>query len=139
MPDPQLAAVLCALAGARRGDRVRAAGVSPLVEAALLFGAAAEAFADGPADLVVAGAAQELPAALSALAAGGRVVCVAADPAAAARVAGAAGLVRLHVVPLTTGVAWSAVRPLGADAESTAEPCDVPGCDGHGGRDIVPR
>ena len=131
MPDPLLAAVLCALAGVRRGNRVRAVGVSPVVGAALLSGAEAAAFADGPADVVVAGAAYEVPAALQVLAPGGRLVSVAADAAAAARVAGAAGLVRLHVVPLGRGVAWSAVRPLG----------DEPGTGGEssGGRDIVPR
>ena len=134
MPDPLLAAVLCALAGVRRGDRVRAAGVSPLVASALLSGAEAGGFADGPADVVVAGAAYEVPASLEVLAPGGRLVSVAADAAAAGRVAGAAGLVRLHVVPLGTGVAWSAVRPLGEPAGD-----DATGGDGTSGRDIVPR
>jgi hypothetical protein len=134
VPDPLLAAVLCALAGVRRGDRVRTAGVPPLVAAALLSGAEAEAFADGPPDVVVAAAAFEVPGALEVLAPGGRLVAVAADPAAAARVSRAAGLVRLHVVPLGTGVAWSAVRPLREDAGP-----GVPSGDGPGGRDIVPR
>ena len=132
MPDPMLAAVLCALAGVRSGDRVRAPGVTPVVASALLSAAQAPDFADGPADVVVAGAAYEVPAALEAVAPGGRLVSLAADAAAAARVAGAAGLVRLHVVPIGAGVAWSAVRPLGAAEDGTAG-------GGRPRRDIVPR
>jgi hypothetical protein len=125
VPDPLLAAVLCALAGVRRGDRVRALGVAPVVTSALLSAAEARAVAEGKADVVVTGGAYEVPAALDALAPGARLVSVAADAAAAARVAGAAGLVRLHVVPISGGVAWSAVRATEGGAA--------------GGRDIVRR
>lgn len=110
-PDPVLAAVLVALAGPRRGDRVAAVGVSDLVARALLAAAGPQPVAGPDATLVVLGRAHELPTGLSLLAAGGRLVCVAADPAAAQRSADALGLVLLHVEPIGPGVAWSARRP----------------------------
>ena len=128
MPDLLLAAVLCALAGARRGNHVAAVGVTPTTATALLAAAEAASFVHGDADVVVAGAAYEVPGALQLLAPGGRFVAVAADASAAARVAGAAGLTRLHVVPVGGAVAWSAVRP-GQPAR------DAP----HQARDIVSR
>jgi hypothetical protein len=128
VPDPLLAAVLCALAGVRRGNRVAVVGVSPLAAAALLKGAEARSFPERDADVVVAGAAYEVPAALGLLAAGGRLVAVAADAGAARRVAASAGLVGLHVLPLAKGVAWSARRPAVPVAGSERD-----------ARDIVPR
>ena len=111
MPDPLLAAVLCALAGVRRGDSVAVVGVGRLTATAVLAAAEAACFVERDADVVVAGAAVEVPVALTLLGAGGRLVAVAADPAAAARVARSAGLIRLHVIPVGAGVAWSGVRP----------------------------
>lgn len=114
MDDPVLAAVLSALAGARRGDRVSAVGAGPLVERALLAMSGTDALVDADARVVVAGAAYEVPTALTRLAEGGRLVAVAADAAAAQRVATAAGLVVRHVERVGRRVAWSAVRPAAA-------------------------
>jgi hypothetical protein len=109
--DAALAAVLAALAGVRRGDAVAGLGCSPRLEAALLAASGAEALVDAGAAVVVAGAAHDVPSALSRLAPGGRLVALAADAAAARRVAGAAGLTVRHVEVLGQVVAWSAVRP----------------------------
>lgn len=111
--DPVLAAVLVALAGPRRGDRVAAVGAGPVVARALLAASQSEALAADDASVVVAGAAYEVPGALAVLAPGGRLVAVAADAAAARRVASAAGLELRHVERVGTRVAWSAVKPEG--------------------------
>ena len=111
MDDPVLAAVLCALAGPRRGDRVAEVGAGPLVRRSLLAGSGTDELVDADARVVVAGAAYEVPTALARLAPGGRLVAVAADAAAARRVAAAAGLELRHVEQVGARVAWSAVRP----------------------------
>jgi hypothetical protein len=116
VPDPLVAAVLSALAGARRGQRVAVVGAGPLTTAALLAGAGAASPVEQDADVVVAGAPYDVPAAIPLLAPGGRLVALAADAAAARRVAEAAGLRLHHVEPLRTRVAWSAVRPGGDPA-----------------------
>ena len=107
-----LAAVLSALAGVRRGDAVAGVGTSPRLTAALLAASGTEALAAEDARVVVAGAAHDVPTALTRLAPGGRLVAVAADAGAARRVAAASGLDLLHVEPVGRMVAWSAVRPL---------------------------
>lgn len=107
-----LAAVLSALAGVRRGDRVAGVGTGPLTTAALLAASGTEALVSEGARVAVAGAAYDVPAALSALAPGGRLVALAADAGGARRVAAAAGLDLRHVEPVGRMVAWSAVRPL---------------------------
>jgi hypothetical protein len=105
-------AVLSALAGVRRGDAVAGVGTGPRLEAALLAASGTAALVQRDAQVVVAGAAHDVPVALGRLAPGGRLVALAADAAAARRVAGSAGLQVRHVEPLGSGVAWSAVRPL---------------------------
>lgn len=110
MPDPLTAAVLSALAGVRHGYRVAVVGAGPLTTAALLAGAAASAPVDADADVVVAGAAFDVPTAVPLLAPGGRLVALAADAAAARRVADIHGLQLRHVEVLRTRVAWSALR-----------------------------
>lgn len=112
VPDPLTAAVLSALAGARHGFRVAVVGTGPLTTAALLAGSGSPEPVDDAADVVVAGAPYDVPAAVRRLAPGGRLVALAADAAAARRVATAAGLDLRHVEPLRARVAWSAVRPL---------------------------
>lgn len=110
--DAVLTAVLSALAGVRRGDAVAGVGTSARLEAALLAGSGTDALVEGDAQVVVAGAAHDVPVALSRLAPGGRLVALAADAAAARRVAAAAGLQFGHVERLGRLVAWSARRPL---------------------------
>jgi hypothetical protein len=111
LTDPVLAAVLCSLAGARTGDRIAVVGAEPVVARALLaMTQTAELVVDAAA-VVVAGAAYEVPTAVTMLAPGGRLVAVAADRAAAERVATASGLELRHVERVGPRVAWSAVRP----------------------------
>jgi hypothetical protein len=114
--EGERAAVLSALAGVRKGDPVAAIGCGRITEASLAAGCGqglldAVLAGDGAVKVVVVGVAYEVPAALRLLAPGGRLVAVAADPGAAARVAVAAGLELRHVERLGAQVAWSAVRP----------------------------
>jgi protein-L-isoaspartate O-methyltransferase len=109
--DPVLAAVLSALAGPRRGDRVAVVGAGPLVARSLLAASETEELVEADARVVVAGAAYEVPTALTRLAPGGRLVGVAADAAAAQRVCAGAGLVLRHVERVGARVAWSATLP----------------------------
>jgi hypothetical protein len=109
--DAELTAALCALAGARVGDRVACVGTEPLVARALLAMSRTDALVASAADVVVAGAAFEVPTALTLLAPGGRLVAVAADRGAAERTATAAGLALRHVTAVGARVAWSAQRP----------------------------
>jgi len=109
--DEVLAAVLCSLAGVRTGDRVAEVGAGQLVGRALLAMSKTLELVDKDAAVVVAGAAYEVPTALTLLVPGGRLVAVAADAAAAQRTAAGAGLELRHVERVGTRVAWSAVRP----------------------------
>lgn len=111
MSDEVLAAVLCSLAGVRTGDRVAEVGAGRLVGRALLAMSNTLELVDEDAAVVVAGAAYEVPTALTLLAPGGRLVAVAADAAAAQRTAAGSGLELRHVERVGTRVAWSAVRP----------------------------
>ena len=110
-PDTVLAAVLAALAGPRLGDRVAVVGAGPLVARALLAASGTTELVETGAAVVVAGAAYEVPTALARLAPGGRLVAVAANAAAAQRVATGAGLVLRHVQEVGGRVAWSARGP----------------------------
>lgn len=111
LADAVLAAVLAALAGTRTGDRVAVVGAGPMVARALLAASGTTELVDADAAVVVAGAAYEVPTALTLLAPGGRLVAVAADAAAAQRVAAGAGLALGHVQKVGARVAWSARRP----------------------------
>lgn len=110
--DPLLTAVLSALAGVRIGDAVAGVGTGPRLTAALLAASGTAGLVEQEARVAVAAAAHDVPVALSRLAAGGRLVALAADPAAAGRVCAAAGLQLHHVEPVGPVVAWSARRPL---------------------------
>lgn len=111
--DAVVAAVVAALAGVRRGDRVAAAGAGPRTVAALLAMAGSEGLVETGARVVVAGAAHDVPLAVRRLAPGGRLVALAADAAAARRTADAHGLTLRHVEPLGARVAWAGVLPAG--------------------------
>lgn len=112
LSDPVLAAVLCSLAGARTGDRVAVVGAGPVVARALLAMTSTTELVEDEAAVVIAGAAYDVPLAVSKLAPGGRLVAVAADSGAAQRVANATGLELRHIERVGPRVAWSAVRPL---------------------------
>ncbi|MFP5218955.1 MAG: hypothetical protein ACLGIG_04360 [Actinomycetes bacterium] len=110
--EADLAAVLSALAGARFGDRVAGVGTGSRTAAALLAMSGTDELVDADARVAVAGAAHDVPLAVSRLAPGGRLVAVAADAGAARRVAAAHGLDLRHIEPVGRMVAWSAVRPV---------------------------
>ncbi|MEX2292004.1 MAG: hypothetical protein WD794_16965 [Mycobacteriales bacterium] len=88
-------------------------GADPVVTRALLAMTGTTELVEDDAAVVIAGAAYEVPTAMRMLAPGGRLVAVAADAAAARRVATAAGLELRHVERVGQRVAWSAVRPTG--------------------------
>ncbi len=116
--EGEQAAVLSALAGVRKGDPVAAIGCGRLTELSLAAGCGLPlvdpaAAAEASAKVVVVGKAFEVVGAIRLLAPGGRLVAVAADSGAAARVAVGAGLELRHVERLGGQVAWSAVRPAG--------------------------
>ena len=112
----EVAAVLSALAGMRKGDAVAALAAKRITQACLAAGAARPLLPDDADDasarVVVVEEPGELAAGLRLLAPGGRLVSVAPDAVAAQREATAHGLELRHVEALGSGVAWSAVRPL---------------------------
>ena len=112
----ELAAVLSALAGMRKGDAVAAVSAGRVTRACLAAGTGRDLLDDDAADatarVVVVEDPAELKAALRLLAPGGRIVSLASDPDAAREAAHEHGLDFRHVEPLGEGVAWSAVRPL---------------------------
>ncbi len=108
--DGELGAVLCALAGPRRGDAVGAVGAPSVAVRALLAASGTSAQVAAGARIVVTGPGDgDAEAGAALLAPGGRLVGLADDAAQAAGRAGALGLVLRHVEPCGTGVAWSAV------------------------------
>jgi hypothetical protein len=106
-PNPLLVAVLAALAGVRKGQRVLVLGEAPLLSRALQAASGLEMVKDGPADIVVAVLAPEVPSAVKQLAPEGRVVGIAADAAAARRTAERHGLVLQYTESVSGRVAWS--------------------------------
>lgn len=120
--DRELAAVLTALAGVRAGQSVVVLGGGDVLRRALLAGAGPvepdepdePPAASRAADVAVAVAAHDVPAAVLALAPGGRLVAVAADAAAAARTAALHGVDLHHVAPVGSRVAWSGRTPSNA-------------------------
>ncbi len=127
MDDAVLAAVLAALAGPRRGDRVACLGAGALVERALLAASGTSALVESEARVVVAGAAVEVPTALRVLAGSGRLVAVAADAGAARRTAAGSGLELRHVEQVGRRVAWSAMRVAPVATVETLEASDSAG------------
>jgi hypothetical protein len=116
-PSPQeVAAVLSALAGMRKGDPVAAVAAGRITQACLAAGAARDLLPDDAEDasarVVVVEDPADLAAGLRLLAPGGRLVSVAPDARTAEQEATDLGLSLRHVERLGSGVAWSAVRPL---------------------------
>lgn len=110
--DEVLGAVLCALAGPRRGDAFAVVDAPPIALRALLAATRTGGPAGRDARLVVTGGAEaQAVAGALLLAPGGRLVSTAPDAATAARRASSCGLVLRHVEALGERVAWSAVSP----------------------------
>lgn len=115
--EPELAAVLTALAGVRVGDPVVAIGVGRITRAALAAGCGRdlvdpdEAGAAGAA-VVVLGDHDALDEGSRLLRPGGRLVCLAADEAQARHDAQRAGVGPPFLDAVGTLVAWSARAPL---------------------------
>lgn len=114
----EVAAVLSALAGVRKGDAVAAVGAGRITKACLSAGAGLPLLDEGlaaeaSARVVVVEKAYEVQGAVRLLAPGGRFVAIAANRGMAQRASAALGLELRHVEALGTQVAWSAVRPVG--------------------------
>jgi hypothetical protein len=82
-----------------------------MLSRALAVAAECALVSEGPADVVVAVAAPDVPTAVAMAAPGGRVVGVAADRAAAVRTAERHGLDLQHTEDVSGRVAWSARVP----------------------------
>jgi hypothetical protein len=106
--NPLLTAVLAALAGVRDGQRVLVLGEAPILRRALAAAAGCDTVDEGPADIVVAVFAPEVPTAVAQLAPNGRVVGVAADMGAAKRTADRHNLTLQYTELVAGKVAWSA-------------------------------
>ena len=106
--DPEVVAVLLALAGVRTGDAVAQCGAGSRVERGLLAMSGTAGLRRTGARVAVAGGPEAVPAAVASLGRGGRVVALAADEDQARACAAAAGVGLVHVVALPgAGVAWS--------------------------------
>ncbi len=110
-PPPLVTAVVVALAGVRDGQDVAVLGAGATLRRALEAGCRRELTSDGPADVVVALAAFDVPGGLTLLRPGGRLVALAADRGAVERSAALHGLVVRHVEAVGGRVAWSATLP----------------------------
>jgi hypothetical protein len=115
LDNPLLTAVLAAVAGVREGQRVLVLGEAPLLKRALAAAAQCDVVDEGPADVVVAVFAPEVPNAVAQLAPGGRVVGVAADMGAAERTSSRYGLTLQYTELVADRVAWSARLATGPD------------------------
>ena len=114
--EAELAAVLTALAGVRRGDAVVALGVGRITLAALAAGCGAPLLdlriaSPRSAAVVVVGLARDQPAGLRLLRPGGRFVCLSDDEAAARIEAREAGVTLRFLEAVGEQVAWSAQAP----------------------------
>jgi hypothetical protein len=110
-PSPVLTAVVAALAGVRDGQAVLVLGPATVLRRALEAGTGCPLAEHGPADVVVALAAPDVPGAVGLLRPGGRLVALAADRGAVERTAARHGLVLQHAEQVAGRVAWSAALP----------------------------
>ncbi len=114
--EPELAAVLTALAGVRRGDAVVALGVGRITLAALAAGCGAPLLDPRTAPpacavVVVIGDRSEQAEGRRLLRPGGRFVCLSANEAAARIEAREAGVALRFLESVGEQVAWSAQAP----------------------------
>ena len=115
--EGEVAAVLAALAGVRKGDTVVAVGVGRIAQAALAAACAqpvldASSAQPGTAAVAVVGDSDGLSAAALAVRPGGRLVGLSADLTEATRLALAVGVALRHTEPVGEQVAWSGQVPL---------------------------
>ncbi len=110
-PSPVLTAVVAALAGVRDGQQVVLLGRAAVLRRALEAGTGRSLVAEGPADVVVALSAPDVPGAVAMLRPGGRLVALAADGGAVERTAALHGLQLLHTEAVGGRVAWSGSLP----------------------------
>jgi hypothetical protein len=110
-PSPVLSAVVTALAGVRDHQSVIVLGEAGMIRRALTAGTGCDLVVEGPADVVVAMSAPDVPGAVSLLRPGGRLVAVAADTGAVERTATRHGLQVQHAEKVGTRVAWSGRLP----------------------------
>jgi protein-L-isoaspartate O-methyltransferase len=109
--SPVLTAVLTALAGVRQGQVVVVLGDAPTLARALAAGTSRDLSSEGPADVVVALAAFDVPSAVTMLKPGGRLVAMAADNGAVERTTRLHGLALRYTEVVGSRVAWSGSRP----------------------------
>ncbi|MCW2600704.1 MAG: hypothetical protein JWM02_2533 [Frankiales bacterium] len=109
--SPVLLAVVTSLAGVRNNQVVVVLGRGPLLRRALQAGIGADLASHGPADVVVALSAPDVPVAVTMLKPGGRLVALAADRGAAERTAALYGLLLRHTEAVGSRVAWSGQVP----------------------------
>ncbi len=110
-PSPVLSAVITALAGVRDHQVVIVLGEGGMIRRALQAGTGCDLVTEGPADVVVALSAPDIPGAVLMLRPGGRLVAVAADTGAVERTAQRHGLQIQHAEKVGTRVAWSGSLP----------------------------
>ena len=110
-PSPVLSAVVTALAGVRDDQTVVVLGTGAVIRRALEAAAGCHLAHEGPADVVVALSAPDVPGAVSMLRPGGRLVAVAADTGAVERTAARHGLLLKHTEVVGGRVAWSGSLP----------------------------
>ena len=107
----EVSLVLAALAGVRTQQEVVLLGGGAMLRQALEAGSGRDLVDGGPADIVVAHSATDVPGAVTMLKPGGRLVAVAADAGAVERTVARHGLVLRHSQRVGGRVAWSASLP----------------------------
>ena len=110
-PSPVLVAVVAAMAGVRHDQVVVVLGPATVLGRVLAAGTGRDLAGEGPADVVVALSAPEVPGAVAMLKPGGRLIGLAADQGAVERTAARHGLLLCHSEPVSGRVAWSAQLP----------------------------
>jgi D-arabinose 1-dehydrogenase-like Zn-dependent alcohol dehydrogenase len=110
-PVPLVTAVVAALAGVRTGQAVVVLGTATTLRRSLEAGTGTALVEVGPADVVVALSAPDVPGAVQMLRPGGRLVALAADAGAVERTVALYGLVLRHTEVVGGRVAWSASVP----------------------------